>query len=237
MKSVSSATVSSTSSVKYFKIKATHYYCGDGIINYTLFEQCEGLDLNSQTCESQGRGEGDLSCSAFCTFDVSDCEISLPPTPPGDDIPDIPSIPGGSSSGGSSTSNATVGCKDQCYFGMPERVCVDLTSYKFRDCGNFDSDSCTELGKYITVPCGADEKCYAGFCVPPVSKKNVNLCNNLGYQCGNYIEDGVEFNCGTCNDGYNCIRGSCIEEKKEFKLTVYDWLMINLDLRNLWRLF
>ncbi len=45
--------------------------CGDGIIEGE--EDCEGGDLNSQTCESLGYGPGILSCDIACSFDTSDC--------------------------------------------------------------------------------------------------------------------------------------------------------------------
>lgn len=49
-------------------------YCGDGIIDPT--EDCDGGDLNSQTCVSQGLPVGTLSCSASCTFNTTGCHSS-----------------------------------------------------------------------------------------------------------------------------------------------------------------
>lgn len=50
-------------------------YCGDGFIDPT--EDCEGSNLNSQTCVTQGFASGTLSCSALCVFNTSGC-ISSP---------------------------------------------------------------------------------------------------------------------------------------------------------------
>lgn len=47
-------------------------YCGDGSVNQTS-EECDGSDLNGQTCSSLGLPDGALSCYSDCTFDSSDC--------------------------------------------------------------------------------------------------------------------------------------------------------------------
>ena len=52
------------------------YTCGDGTID--VGEQCEGDDLDGETCESQGCSPGTLSCyapgeDAECNFDFSGC--------------------------------------------------------------------------------------------------------------------------------------------------------------------
>lgn len=54
--------------------------CGDSQIDG--LEDCEGLDLNSQTCSSLGFSGGDLACDASCHFDIQDCIVPSPtPTP------------------------------------------------------------------------------------------------------------------------------------------------------------
>ncbi len=50
--------------------------CGNGIIEGG--EDCEGENLNGQTCESIGYGPGTLSCDIACSFDTSNC---ISPTP------------------------------------------------------------------------------------------------------------------------------------------------------------
>ena len=49
--------------------------CGDGVIESP--EQCEGSNLNGQTCQTLGYGSGTLSCSS-CSFVTSGC-TSPPP--------------------------------------------------------------------------------------------------------------------------------------------------------------
>jgi hypothetical protein len=45
--------------------------CGDGFIDPS--EDCEGSNLNSRTCITQGFTGGSLSCSSACTFNTSSC--------------------------------------------------------------------------------------------------------------------------------------------------------------------
>ena len=45
--------------------------CGNGAINGG--EQCDGINLNSKTCKSQGYVSGTLKCTKSCTFDLSGC--------------------------------------------------------------------------------------------------------------------------------------------------------------------
>jgi hypothetical protein len=48
--------------------------CGNNTVEGT--EQCDGTNLNDQTCESRGFDGGALSCSA-CSFDTSGCETDV----------------------------------------------------------------------------------------------------------------------------------------------------------------
>lgn len=45
--------------------------CGDG--EREEGEQCDGQDLNEQTCVSLGYVDGALACLPDCSFDLSDC--------------------------------------------------------------------------------------------------------------------------------------------------------------------
>jgi hypothetical protein len=50
--------------------------CGDGIVGGT--EECDGSNLNGESCTSQGYDSGTLSCAADCTFDTSGCSTAAP---------------------------------------------------------------------------------------------------------------------------------------------------------------
>lgn len=55
-------------------------FCGDGVIQKTSFgEECDGSNLDSQTCGGLGykTGLGSLSCTSACKFDASACVSSL----------------------------------------------------------------------------------------------------------------------------------------------------------------
>ncbi len=48
--------------------------CGDGVIQGTFGEACDGAALGGQSCEGLGFYEGELACAAVtCRFDVSGC--------------------------------------------------------------------------------------------------------------------------------------------------------------------
>jgi len=47
--------------------------CGDGLPNGTDGEQCDGNNLDGNSCESLGYTGGTLTCAADCTFEVSAC--------------------------------------------------------------------------------------------------------------------------------------------------------------------
>ena len=48
-------------------------YCGNGIIESG--EDCDGANLNGQTCTSRGFLGGTLACTSACKFDTSGCSV------------------------------------------------------------------------------------------------------------------------------------------------------------------
>jgi len=57
------------------RASAKNAACGNGIVESG--EQCDGPDLNGQTCGSAGFSVGTLSCNSDCTFDTSECKSIL----------------------------------------------------------------------------------------------------------------------------------------------------------------
>ncbi len=53
--------------------------CGDEVVEGE--EDCEGEDLNGQTCEALGFGPGTLDCDIACSFITSGCSPAPTPTP------------------------------------------------------------------------------------------------------------------------------------------------------------
>ncbi|MBU1221522.1 hypothetical protein KKF34_16110 [Myxococcota bacterium] len=47
--------------------------CGDGLIQVVHMEQCDGNNLNNETCEDHGYYGGTLSCDNRCKFDFTNC--------------------------------------------------------------------------------------------------------------------------------------------------------------------
>jgi hypothetical protein len=102
-------------------------------------------------------------------------------------------------------------CKNECNFKA--RECI---GNGYRECGQFDSDSCHEWGKPVACPKG--ETCSFGEC----SKKcldecgeGTSQCSGNGYQvCGNHDEDKcLEWGDVTpCKEGELCSLGKCSSE-------------------------
>ncbi len=49
--------------------------CGNGTVETDHDEQCDGTNLNGQSCNSLGYSAGQLSCDANCHLDVSGCTL------------------------------------------------------------------------------------------------------------------------------------------------------------------
>ncbi|MFA5946460.1 MAG: Ig-like domain-containing protein [Patescibacteria group bacterium] len=52
-------------------VTATVLGCGDGIIQ--IGEDCDGANMNSHTCVTEGYAGGSISCSASCTLNTASC--------------------------------------------------------------------------------------------------------------------------------------------------------------------
>ena len=55
-------------------VDCTPAQCNDGVVNFSAGEQCDGGDLGGATCSSfPPLDNGNLACTASCTFDTSGC--------------------------------------------------------------------------------------------------------------------------------------------------------------------
>ncbi len=61
-----------TSSFSAFAIKQEPY-CGDGVINPEIGEECDGSDFGGKTCKDFGYDAGYLVCTSTCKIDTSHC--------------------------------------------------------------------------------------------------------------------------------------------------------------------
>lgn len=78
--------------------------CGNGVIDSG--EQCDGSNLNNQSCSSFGYSSGNLSCNIDCTLNISACFNNPPPT-------------GGGGGGGGVSSVTQVTFRGIAYPGSP----------------------------------------------------------------------------------------------------------------------
>ena len=54
--------------------------CGDGVVNVSAGEECDGDELAGETCEALGFDVGVLACDRGCSYDASECYV--PPEAP-----------------------------------------------------------------------------------------------------------------------------------------------------------
>ena len=71
-----SGTQTCNSQCNGFSTCQTTQYCGDGIINGN--EQCDGNNLNGQTCQTKGFTSGTLTCGN-CQFNTAQCTTQTSP--------------------------------------------------------------------------------------------------------------------------------------------------------------
>ena len=134
--------------------------CGDGQISST--EECEGTDLDGETCESQGFVSGTLSCTTTCIFDFSECSLC------GNEVIDAPTedCDGQNFNGQTCVDfgflGGELGCSecginlDQCHLCGDGVVQEDRgESCDQNDLNNLD---CTDLG-FLDSQLNCDENC------------------------------------------------------------------------------
>ena len=90
--------------------------CGDAVVD--VGEQCDGTNLNGQSCTSLGQDSGTLACNASCLFDASGCVQNVVC---GDGIIDVGEDCDGNNVGGESCGSLGQGsgvlaCDNQCLF-------------------------------------------------------------------------------------------------------------------------
>lgn len=186
--------------------------CGDSIITSQapFSEECDGANLNSKTCLTEGYVSGSLSCVSpslanECKLDFSQCLSS-------------DGSPGPSPGGGSGGGGGEISCQNQCVSG--QRRCVEEDSYQV--CGDFNKDGCSEWG-VVDICLGVNPFCKDGFCFGCLSdsdcKEGVCIngkcevdcgksCSDLGLQCGKKLICGQLLDCGSCETKF-CNKGIC----------------------------
>ena len=103
--------------------------CGDGQVDIADGENCDGTNLNGNTCQSLGYSGGSLACGAGCTYDVSGCVGRC-----GNGVIDAEE---GEVCDGAALAGET--CQTQGYHGGALNCEAD--------CGGYNLDNCTAVGR------------------------------------------------------------------------------------------
>lgn len=178
--------------------------CGDGLLQEAFQEQCDGDELDGQSCLSLGYERGTLSCGEGCRFDVSDC---VGAGQCGDLILQVPEDCDGSDLGGQTCVtlgyySGTLACGVNCHFdlGTCQHRCgdgfVDTTYQEVCDGLNLGGQTCESRGYHPggTLACAADCRAF----------DEVD-CAAVG-RCGDGLVQGLagETCDGTNLDGHTC---------------------------------
>ncbi|HRV17952.1 MAG TPA: hypothetical protein P5317_08070, partial [Myxococcota bacterium] len=161
--------------------------CGNGEIDEG--EQCDGANLNEQTCETQGFDGGTLSCTAACQFDTTGCTKIGPDCGNGE-------IDEGEQCDGANLNSQS--CETQGFDGGTLSCTAAC---------QFDTTGCTTIEKAgVGEPCTRNIECESDFCLTEKAQGFPS-----GYCAAPCNEDG------TCDDAnaicvdvgeYLCLR-SC----------------------------
>jgi hypothetical protein len=189
-------------------------WCGDGDVQTGEGEQCDGSNLNGETCGTQGYYWGSLSCDTSCNLDLSSCsgycgdgtrqasqgEQCDDGVNNSDTVPDAcrtncqnPGcgdgvVDSGEDCDGSNLDGQT--CGDFGYYGG--NLLCDSCSFDFDDCEDYgwcgDGD----------VQAGEGEECDG-------SNLNGETCGSLGYYGGSLSCDGgCGFDLSSCESAGWC---------------------------------
>ncbi|MBU1238999.1 SBBP repeat-containing protein [Myxococcota bacterium] len=205
--------------------------CGDGTVQ-AAFEECEGLDLQDQDCDSLGYNGGTLSCNSDCTFNESQCENS--------GVCGDGEVNGGfEECDGIALNNescsslgyhgGTLSCGDDCLFDTSSceafGQCGDgeiQTAYEQCEGLALQGESCTSLGYHGgTLNCGSDcmydlsqcedqGACMDGTIQPTYedcegSNLGGSTCQSLGYNAGTLsCNSDCTFNLSSCESTGQC---------------------------------
>ena len=175
-----------------------YYICGNN--SAAPGEECDGQDLRSETCVSQGYVSGFLSCTASCEYDFSLCEAC------GNDVINSGELCDGSNTGGQvcqslGFTGGTLSCGNNCdqYDTSNCSTCGNGTAEGAETCDGLDlkQATCASLNMGFTQ---GTLSCY-GNC-----QLNVTQC--VSATCGNgTIDPGEE--CDDGEDNSNTISGAC----------------------------
>ncbi|MBU1535932.1 hypothetical protein KKF84_11475, partial [Myxococcota bacterium] len=167
--------------------------CGDGIIQADQGEECDGIDVGSRTCASQGFEEGIIACHSDCRLDTSGCYTC------GNDVIEADEECDGESFGDENCelhgfSGGTLTCLSDCTISNEScHVCGNGTLEGSEECEGSDlgGTTCLDLG-YYGGALSCTENC----------EFDAGDCENFGYCGDGTIEAGIEECDGTEMNGH-----------------------------------
>jgi Regulator of chromosome condensation (RCC1) repeat len=206
--------------------------CGDGVIQSSFTEECDGDKLGGNSCSSLGYHDGEILCKSDCFLDISDCEIN---GRCGDgtiqteyEQCDMQEIGSNTCISEGYTGGGTLSCDSECTFDYSGCLgivqCGDNLAQGGEECDgtDFKGESCFSLEYYggnllCNSNCSLDlSECESyGWCgdsdieagkeVCDSTNLNEESCETLGYHGGTLAcRDSCEFNITGCQ-----IVGSC----------------------------
>ncbi len=198
--------------------------CGNGAIDGA--EECDGTNLDGQTCESLGYAGGDLSCLADCTFDKSACEEAACGNGAidGAEACDGPDLGSATCDSLGYAGGGTLGCTGECAYDTSDcSSCGDGTIDAGEECDGaaLGSADCTTRGftggtLACDATCGFDESgCFDAVCGDATAEGSEDCdgsdlrgsdCTDVGFVAGSLSCNGdCTLNIAAC---HNCGNGS-----------------------------
>ena len=174
-------------------------FCGDGIVQLSgeIIEQCDGLNLSSQTCLTKGYSSGKLLCSSStCQFDFTLCKDPITPLTCIDT--DSPTV--NYTSQGTVTASSGVNGTDYCFSSVEDGGVGSY--YPLESGASIREYSCSDsVGIYQDYLCPAG--CTSGACtgtIPP-------YCGDTIIQSPEVCDDGNRISTDVCSN--TCTLTSC----------------------------
>ncbi len=167
------------------------FVCGNGVLDPD--EECEGADLDAQTCDSFGFDGGTLACTADCRYDTSKCNAA-PVCGDGKIDPEESCDCKGGACTPAQLANLT--CMN---FDSPKGVSFGGGALGCTDACTYDIAGCTYCGDNIK---NGTEECEGG-------NLGGATCQSLGFDGGTLTCNvGCTYNSGTC-ESFTCGDGQC----------------------------
>ena len=177
-------------------VKVYKTLCGNGKIDQG--EECDGVEVGSQTCQDFGFSFGNLGCTDSCSYDTSACSIVSSPQPDGSEC----------STGAGCESGLCVNgiCRADCsstYYGV---ICSD-------DSNTYNNDGVCAFVGYVASPTTGNACQETNVANPAAGQYevcgtdisgNADACDSN--TAGGFVEDGECYNGICCIGGIvNCI--------------------------------